>query len=138
MTPIENLHYAVGELAYAVAKADGDVQKKERLRFQSIVAAELRCENYGFDISSIIFQIMDKENHSVADAYDSAMRQIRLNSHYLSPEMKQTFISVMEKVARAFPPVTAEEQEVIARFCSDIAQLHGDPVYYGQAHRKVK
>ena len=64
MTPLQSLYYAMGEIAYAVASADGEVQKEERLRFHSIVAAELRCDHYGFDISGIVFQIMD--NHHIA------------------------------------------------------------------------
>lgn len=130
MTPYQNLHFAIGEMAYAIARADGTVQKEERQKFHDIVAAELKCENYGFDISSIIFQIMDKENNSSEDSYQWGLKQVRLNSHYLSPELKATFIKVMEKVAIAFPPVTPEENHYIERFKNDIEPLHGDPVYY--------
>ena len=41
MNSTENLHYAIGELAYAVACADGIVQKEERQKFHDIVLAEL-------------------------------------------------------------------------------------------------
>lgn len=132
MSPYQNLHFAIGEMAYAVARADGMVQKEERQKFHDIVTAELKCENYGFDISSIIFQIMDKEKNSAEDSYQWGMKQIRLNSHYLSPELKATFIHVMEKVAKAFPPVTKEENTLIKRFMEDIAPLQGDPIYYGK------
>ena len=130
MTPTENLHYAIGELAYAIARADGEVQKEERLKFQSIVEAELRCKDHSFDISDIIFQIMNKDKTSTKDAYDGAMKQIHTNSHYLSPKLKATFISVMEKVAKAYKPVTIDEMLLIEKFKKDIAALHGDPVYY--------
>ncbi|MEI8136023.1 MAG: TerB family tellurite resistance protein [Bacteroidota bacterium] len=130
MTPTENLHYAIGELAYAVARADGEVQKEEREKFHSIVAAELRCKDYAFDISDIIFQVMDKDKTSTKDAYDWAMKQIRTNSHYLSPKLKATFIAVMEKVAMAYKPVTIDEMLLIEKFKKDIKPLHGDPIYY--------
>ena len=136
MTPLENLHYAIGELAYAVAIADGSVQLKEKKKFHDIVSAELRCANYDFDVSSIIFQVLDKEKQSPELSYEWAMKQIRLNSHYLSPELKNTFIKVMEKVAQAFPPVTAEEGALIDRFRKDIEPLHGDPVYYSTQKKK--
>jgi uncharacterized tellurite resistance protein B-like protein len=136
MTPIETLHYAIGELAYAIAMADGSVQRPEKKKFMDIVAAELRCENYGFDISSIIFQIMSREKHKPSDAYDSAMRQLKNNSHYLSPELKRTFIAVIEKIARAFPPVTPEENDLIKRFRKDIEPLKGDPIYYNDVNLK--
>ena len=109
MTPIENLHYAIGELAYAIASVDGKVQKEERKKFHSIVEAELRCKDYAFDISDIIFQILDKDKQDTETTYKWAMDQIKLNSHYLSPELKITFVRVLDKIANAFPPVTKEE-----------------------------
>lgn len=136
MTPTENLHYAIGELAYAIARADGEVQKEERKRFQDIVAAEMRCKDYGFDVSDIIFKIMDRDKTSAKEAYDSAMKQVRTNSHYLSPELKDTFIKVIEKVAKSYAPVTIDEMQLIEKFKKDIEPLNGDPVYYKQAINK--
>jgi len=130
MTPLESLHYAIGELAYAIARADGNVQKEERKKFHDIVAAELRCKDHAFDVSDIIFQIMDKDKTDSATTYKWAMDEIKLNSHYLSPELKKTFIKVMEKVAKAFPPVTINEQKIIDKFKKDIAIINGDPVFY--------
>ncbi len=131
MTPQQNLHSAIGELAYAIARADGNIQKEERKRFHDIVAAELRCKDYNFDISDIVFQIMDKDKYAdTQTAYEWAMKEIRLNSHYLSPEMKQTFIKVMEKIAMAYSPVTIAEMNLLEKFKKDIEPLKGDPVYY--------
>ena len=135
MSPLENLYYAIGELAYAIARADGEVQKAERQKFANIVAAELRCDNAGFEIAEIIFKVLDKDQGPSELAYDWAIKQIRLNSHYLSPELKSTALAVMEKVAKAFPPVTREENKLIARFRKDIEPLVGDPVYFGKVAR---
>ncbi len=131
LSPLQNLHYAIGELAYAIARADGKVQREERQEFQDMVTRELENKNYAFDISGIIFQIMEKDQARLPDAYYSAIRQIRLNSHYLSPAIKQKFISVIEKVAAAYPPVTASENHLIRKFKKDIEHIEGDPVYYG-------
>ena len=133
MTPLQNLHYAIGELAYTVASADGEVQKEERKKFHSIVEAELRCGDYDFDISDIIFQILDKDKTDPETTYQWAMSQIRMNSYYLSPKLKQTFINVMEKVAKAFPPVTKSEENFLERFKKEFAEIKGDPVYYKQS-----
>jgi uncharacterized tellurite resistance protein B-like protein len=130
MTPLQNLHYAIGELAYAIANSDGKVQKEERQKFHAIVEAELRCKDYNFDISDIIFKVMDKDKTSAKDAYDWAMKQIKTNSHYLSPQLKETFIKVMEKVAKAYPPVAMDEIAMITKFKEEIAPLKGDPIYY--------
>src|ERR1035437_6707493 len=133
MTEIENLHYAIGEMAYAVASADGKVQKEERKKFHDIVAAELRCKDYAFDISDIIFQIMDKDKTDSITSYEWAMDQLKLNSHYLSPKLKQTFINVMDKVAKSYPPVLTTEKNLIDRFKKDIAGIKGDPIFYEKA-----
>ena len=130
MTPTENLHYAIGEMAYAIARADGAVQKEERQKFHDIVAAELRMKDQGFNISDIIFKIMDKDKTSTEDAYNWAMGQICVNSHYLSPQLKETFIKVIEKLAKAYAPVTIDETDIIEKFKKDIAPLKGDPIYY--------
>lgn len=133
MTPVENLHYAIGELAIAVALADGEVQKEERDQFHKLVETELRNKYYAFDISDIIFKVMDKQQvSSTSDAYNSALKEIKMNSHYLSPELKATFIKVMEKVANAYKPVTINEMLLIEKFKEDIAPINGDPVYYSK------
>jgi uncharacterized tellurite resistance protein B-like protein len=133
MTPVENLHYAIVELAIAVALADGEIQKEERDQFHKLVETELRNKDYAFDISDIIFKVMDKQQvSSTSDAYNSALKEIKMNSHYLSPELKATFIKVMEKVANAYKPVTINEMLLIEKFKEDIAPIHGDPVYYSK------
>ena len=130
MTPLQNLHYAIGQLAYTTALIDGKIQQEERKKFHDIVSAELRCHDYDFDISDIIFQILDKDKTDSETTYKWAMEQIRLNSHYLSPKLKETFVRVMEKVAKAFPPVTKSEANLLERFKKDMALVHGDPVFY--------
>ncbi|MEO6302485.1 MAG: hypothetical protein ABIP51_04875 [Bacteroidia bacterium] len=130
MTQLENLHYAIGELAYAIARADGEIQKEERQKFHDIIEKELMNKDYDFNVSDIIFQILEKDKSSVQDAYDSAMKQIRLNSNYLSPELKETFIMVVENVARAFPPVTVGELDLLIKFREEFKPISGDPVYY--------
>jgi uncharacterized tellurite resistance protein B-like protein len=130
MTPTENLHYAIGELAYAIASADGKVQQEEKKRFHDIIVELFRGNEYDMDVSEIIFKIMEKEKTPTKDAYNWAVKQIKLNSHYLSPDLKETFIKVVQKVAEAYPPVTREEKELIERFHHDIHDLKGDPIYY--------
>ena len=68
MTPEQNLHNAIGQLAYAIAKADGAIQKEETKKFHAIVEAELRCKDYDFDVSDIIFQVLEKDKF--IDSFD--------------------------------------------------------------------
>ena len=133
MTPLQSLHLAIGELAYSIARADGTIQKEERKMFHDIVASELLFKDYDFDVSDIIFQILDKDKYVDAKtSYDWAMNEIKLNSHYLSHQLKETFLRIVDKVAKAYPPVTNDETTLIDKFKKDIDSIHGDPVYYEQ------
>lgn len=130
MTPTENLYYALGELAYAVAMADGRIQKDEEKKLHGILQSELNVPEDTVSVADIIFHIMSKDHADAEEAYESAMNQIRLNSHYLSPEMKLGFLRVAEKVSQAFPPRMRSEKNMIARFRQDISSVTGDPVFY--------
>ena len=132
MTPNENLHYAIGMIAFSMAFADGEVQKEEREKFQAIVEAELRKNDEAFNVSDIIFKIMDRSHHNREATYQWAIHEIKTNSHYLSPKLKSTFLSVIEKISTAYPPVTPEEKRMLETFKKDIGPLHGDPVYYNK------
>ncbi len=130
MNSIENLHYAIGQLAFAVAFSDGKIQKEESENFHKIVLDELNNSAYDFDISDIIFQVMKKDKMDSNTAYEWAIKEIKTNSHYLSPQLKDKFISVIEKIAEAYPPVTSEESDIINRFKKDIKDVNGDSTYY--------
>jgi uncharacterized tellurite resistance protein B-like protein len=134
MTSIENLHDAIGMLAYAIAFADGKVQREEMKKWEAIVAAELRMKEVHFDIADISFRLMARDKVDVKTVYDWAMKEIRINSHYLSPDMKDNFVKIMEKMAKAYPPVTIDEQNLIDRFKLDMEEVHGDPVFYEDAY----
>lgn len=132
MTPQQNLHYAIGQIAYSIALADGTLQREEAGKFMDIVTKELRDEDLDFDVSEIIFEILSRQKADSESIYNQAMKDIRLNSHYLSPALKNKFLSVMEKVATAFPPITEKESALMEKFKKEVALLNGDPVYYNQ------
>lgn len=132
MNPTESLHYAIGEIIYAVASADGQVQREERSRLQELIETELQRHHYDYDITDIIFQLLDKQHRKPVESYEWGMNQLRANSHYLSPALKAAAIAMMEKIAEAFGGVTKEENALLLRFRVDIAPLVGDPVYYGK------
>ena len=124
MDGVERLYYALGELAYAVAKADGKVNIEERDKLHDLVVKGVKCHNSNLNISEIIFHIHQKERiFSVEDIYKSAMKEIELCSNYLTDDMKAEFGAVLEKVARAFDSYTMDERSVVERFRKDIDKL---------------
>ncbi|MFB6305530.1 MAG: hypothetical protein ABEH43_00810 [Flavobacteriales bacterium] len=119
----ENLYYALGQLAYAVAKVDNKVQKEEKKKFHDIVEAEINNDNLDFNISNIIFQIMEKDHSDLDKSYDWAIQAMRLGSHYMDDIRKAEFLAVLKQVAKAFPPETVDEKELIERFKKDLDGL---------------
>lgn len=123
MTPIENLYYALGEMSYAIAKADGRIQNDEVKKFHGILEAELQVPEDSFSVADIIFHIMDKDHVDSETAYQNAMNQMRLYSQYFTPEMKLAFLHVAEKVGNAFPPTLRSEKNMIARFRKEMGDI---------------
>lgn len=130
MTPLENLHYAIGELAYAFARVDGKVNPEERKKFEQLIKLGFKQKDYDYDVSDIIFKILDKDKRDTETAYNWAIKELKNNSHYLSPELKACALKIMHSISEAFPPFTKEEQELYNRFKTDIEPLIGDPIYY--------
>ncbi len=131
LSPLENLYYAIGELAYAMARADGAIQKEESKRFLDMCVAELGDNRDEAMVSEIIFKVLSRQEVFTTEvAYDMAMQNIKTNSHYLSPELKKKAIRLLESVARAYPPVTADEKELLTRFKKDVEPMEGDPLFY--------
>ncbi len=132
MTPTENLYYALGEMAYAIAMADGRIQNDEAKKFHSILESELKVDVDSLSVADIIFHIMEKDHVDAETAYTNAINQMKLNSQYLSAQMKLSFLHVAEKVAKAFPPPLRSEKNMIVRFRKDISEIEGDPVFTGE------
>ncbi|MCX6312463.1 MAG: hypothetical protein NT084_12600 [Bacteroidetes bacterium] len=132
MTPIERLYYALGEAAYAIAQADGKIQQEEKNKLQAILEEEFRTHKAGFDITEIIFHILQKEGMDSETAYEWALKEMKLNSQYVSENLKNHFIGVMKKVAAAFPPITRAERELIDDFIYQIKFIKGDSVFSSQ------
>lgn len=124
MTPSQNLYYALGELAYAIAKSDGVIQEEEKRILHDIVTSEISRDNIDFDYSEIIFSIMSKDATDSETSYGWAMSEIRNNKHYFNESLKSTFDSVLCKVAEAFPPVTPQERSLIERFRKDVEAIN--------------
>jgi len=132
MTPIERLYYALGELSYAIAKADGTIQKEEKEKLHGILDAEFKTHKGNLNLTEIIFHILQKDGTDTQTAYINALKELKLNSQYVSEQLKTHFIEVIKKVAAAFPPVTQSERNVIDDFIYQVKLIEGDPVFSSQ------
>lgn len=125
MTPLQNLYYALGLLAYSIAKVDGTVQKEEKNNFHKILSDEFNKHNLGFDYSEIIFKILDKDKMDTETSYRWAMEEMKQYDYFFTPDLKNKFIDILQKVAEVFPPVTEEEKKFIEQASKDINDLNG-------------
>jgi hypothetical protein len=128
----QNLYYAFGHIAYALAGADGEVQKEEKEKLHHIITEGIKRHGLELNYSEIIFQVLGKDHIPFDTAYEWGMREMKLSSHYLSEKIKRDLILILHQVAEAFPPETLDEEKLIDRFRKDLAGIKGDPVFTGE------
>jgi len=125
--PISNLYYALGEACYAIAFSDGSIQLEEKNKLSEILKKEFaNSETKDIDETSIIFQILNKERISSETAMNWAINTIKINSHYLSTDLKCHFISTIIKVADSFSPITKDEKKMLLAFISEVVDINED------------
>src|ERR1035437_4488 len=125
----QNLYYALGEVAYAIAKTDGIVQKKEKEKLNHILLEEFNKQPLDLDSTAIVSHIVEKDRMDSAIACNWAIKEIKLNSHFVSKKMKEHFVHVLQRVTEEFPPVTAKDQFLIDHFINEIKTMKGDSVF---------
>jgi len=118
----QNLYYALGILAYAVAKADGVIQEEEGKLLREIVRSETN-HNMDFQYAEIIFQLLEKDNAGLDRVYEWALGEINKGRHHLTSEIKTKMIDVLYRIADAFEYITEEEEIIIHRFEKDLKSL---------------
>jgi hypothetical protein len=123
MTPRQYLCYALGELAYTVAKADGEVTKEERKKLADIISKDLSPIDFNFEIAKIIFEMVDKQNKSAETVYKDAVETIQCFSDSFDDHLKLVFLRTLEKMERAEPPTTDAQKELLQNFRKEIKAL---------------
>ena len=107
----QRIYYALGQLAYVVALADGEIQAEEKKKLHSIITDEIKNHDQDFDYTNIIFNLLGDEVMSPQDIFDAAFEEINKASYYLTDDMKSDFPAILEKIARASAPITDSEKE---------------------------
>ncbi len=90
-----------------------------------IVTEEIQNHNAeaDFDISEIIFKILDKDHPSADTAYEWAIKGVKENISHLDTTFENLYLKVITKVASATPPITKDEQAYIDRFQKDLERI---------------
>lgn len=119
----EHLYYGLGIVAFAAAKADGEIQVSEQKELHEIVHEWSERYARGYEVTEIIFSVLKNSKPGLNEGFEEGMKYIRLGSNHLDEQTKEHFIYLIRDVAHAFPPVTHAEEDIIRRFTEEIGRL---------------
>lgn len=119
----QSLFYGLGQVVYAVAQADGKVQREEREKLHKFLKEEINRIDADFDYTDIIFQLLDKEHIDFETSYKWGIDSMKLGSHKLTSQLRWEFVDLLCKVAESYPPTSKNEMEIISRFLQDLRKM---------------
>lgn len=121
----ENIHKAMGSLAYAIAVADGTIQEKEKEVILELATKEFQLSDTDSEWINAIFTQLQEKNVGLNEAYTFAIDTLEANRHDydFDEAMKNRCITFMKKIADAVGEIDHNETSVIDRFSADITRL---------------
>ena len=114
----ENIYHALGSLAYAIAKADGKIQKEELNIIRKNAQEILFSEDISNDFVDEMFDNLEKKDISVEDAYNYAIDLLEANKYEYDfyDSLKKKCILFLESVAGSFERDSLKEWNLIEDF----------------------
>jgi uncharacterized tellurite resistance protein B-like protein len=116
--PQQDLYIGLGNLAYAVAKADGELHQEEEKIFKDL----LQGQTYG-DIALFAIRLKNKLNCLPEEAYQFAFRRFAANMQHFSRRQKEQFFHILNQVAQARQGICAAESAILKRIRIDLGRL---------------
>ncbi|MEJ1240148.1 hypothetical protein WBG78_18555 [Chryseolinea sp. T2] len=112
---------AIGELAYVVAKSDRGLTPAERQVFFQIAQEELDYDSWA---AQSRFELLDEViQPSIDRAYNDALHELRKYSAYLTEDIKEKVMTVLQRVAVCCEGLSANETFVLDRVRKDLQSL---------------
>lgn len=117
----QEIYRGIAEMAYVIAKADKGLSAEERIAFQKIIQEELSFDSWA---ALSRFELLDEVTQpSTEVAYKEAMHEFRKYKSFLTENLKQTCVRVMQKVADSCSGFSEKEVAIMDRFRNDIREL---------------
>jgi uncharacterized tellurite resistance protein B-like protein len=116
--PQQDLFVGLGSLAYAVAKADGELHIEEEQVFKDL----LQEQTFG-DIAVFAIGQKAKVNCLPEEAYQFAFRRFAANMKDFSRRQKEQFFHILNQVAQARQGICAVESAMLKRIRVDLGRL---------------
>jgi uncharacterized tellurite resistance protein B-like protein len=122
---IQNIYIAMGSLAYAITKADGQIQEQEKNTIKQLAQKEFELNDLDNEWIENMFIKLEKEGISLDDAYNYAIDVLEANRYEFDFdfEMKQKCVRFMERVAESANGVSVNEQLILKKFKTDITRF---------------
>ena len=115
------IYRGIAEMAYVIAKADRGLSSEERIAFQKIIEDELSYDSWA---AQSRFELLDEVTQpSIEKAYNEAIHDFRKYKAYLTEDLKQVSIRVLQKVANACSGLSEKEAIILDRFRKDLKEL---------------
>jgi len=112
MVCIEDVYHAFGELMYAVALADGEIQQEEIIRFNKIIEKH----QFAHKIKWSFFHEQE-ENTPLKVALEKALKTLTTYGPF---EDLPFLFKALEEIALAFNGIVIEERNLIDNFRKDL------------------
>ncbi|MFN6946460.1 MAG: TerB family tellurite resistance protein [Cytophagaceae bacterium] len=122
---LQNIYIAMGSLAYAIAKADGEIQDDEKETIRSLAQKEFELSDVNNEWINTMFTNLKDHDISLEEAYRYALDTLEANrfEYDFDDAMKKKCLRFMEHVAESFDGVSLEERLIINRFKEDIQRF---------------
>lgn len=115
------IYRGIAEMAYVIAKADKGLSAEERIAFQKIIEDELSYNSWA---AQSRFELLDEITEpSMEKAYNEAIHDFRKYRAYLTADLKETSMRVLQKVANACSGLSEKEAIILDRFRNDLKEL---------------
>jgi uncharacterized tellurite resistance protein B-like protein len=109
---------ALAELAYSIALADGELEKKEKDAFNKIVDLELGESALSAKNRFAILE--ERITPDIEHSYKYAMFAIKLNKKDFDDDLQRKYINVIERIADSGKGHRNREKYLISRFMREI------------------
>lgn len=124
MNPLQKIYYALGELAYIVAAADGAIQNSEINKLHELVVKQLKEHNSSFEYSDVIFNVLNEEKPNLDLIFKLAIEELKSASNYITPQIKEQIIGVLTKIGESYEQVTSHQKEIIDKVDLELRKLN--------------
>ncbi|MFN6944478.1 MAG: TerB family tellurite resistance protein [Cytophagaceae bacterium] len=121
----------LGKLLYAIAKADGVVQKKEWDKFKEIISSKIvplddATDSYGTDkafYAEFEFEGLEELDVPAELAYESFREFLKDNKKGLDEQTRQVLLQSVNEIANSYRGVNQKEAEMLNRIYRDLDSI---------------